>query len=161
MQIESGFEHEDDVLALFEEYRRYIVALDPNVSASLKAQHYDEELADLRLKYGPPQDRLYLAMESGESVGCVALARNDEDHCEMKRLFVRPQARGRGVGRSLIARIITDARSIGYGFIRLDTFLAMRDAIHMYESRGFRRIPRYNDNPAPNAIFMERDLALG
>ena len=103
---------------------------------------------------------LYLATESGESVGCVALARNDDEHGEIKRLFVRPQARGRGVGGSLIARIITDARFMGYRFIRLDTFPAMHEAIHMYESRGFRQIPRYNDNPAPNAIFMERDLTL-
>ena len=87
-----------------------------------------------------------------------ALRGLEGEFCEMKRLYVRPGNRGRHIGGALVERLIADARDIGYRHMRLDTFPFMESAIRLYRRYGFYDIARYNDNPAPTALFMQLDL---
>jgi putative acetyltransferase len=126
---------------------------------SLCFQNFDQELAELPGSYAPPEGRLLLAESDGQVAGCIALHKLEADICEMKRLYVRPQFRGKGLGRILIDRVIAEARQMGYQRMRLDTVEpVMRDAVAMYRKIGFREIPPYCNNPMPGALYME--LAL-
>jgi len=101
---------------------------------------------------------LLLAREGDGFAGCVALRKLDSGISEMKRLYVRPHFRSRGLGRRLATAAVDEARAIGYRVIRLDTLAVMVEAVELYESLGFRRTAPYYHNPSPLAVFME--LAL-
>lgn len=126
---------------------------------SLCFQNFDQELAALPGEYSPPAGRLLLAEFDGRVAGCVALHKLEDGICEMKRLYLRPQFRGKGLGRALAGRIITEARQIGYQRMRLDTVEpVMKDAVAMYRRFGFREIAPYCDNPIAGALYMEVEL---
>jgi ribosomal protein S18 acetylase RimI-like enzyme len=126
---------------------------------SLCFQNFDKELADLPGDYTPPEGRLILAEYSGQLAGCVALHKLGDDICEMKRLYLRSQFRGKGLGRALADRIIADARQIGYHRMRLDTVEpVMPDAVAMYRKIGFRETAPYCANPITGALYMELQL---
>jgi putative acetyltransferase len=138
--------------AIFREYEQWL-------GMSLCFQSFEEELADLPGKYAAPSGRLYLARINGEAVGCIALRKLDEGICEMKRLYLRESARGRGVGVTLIEKIIEDAIEIGYDRMRLDTYPPkMGKAVSLYEAHGFYAIPPYYHNPHNGVLFMEKVL---
>ena len=142
----------DEVRALFREYEQ-------SLGVSLCFQGFDAELASLPGVYAPPRGRLLIARDdAGRAAGCVALRPLGDGVCEMKRLYLRASLRGTGAGRTMAARIMDEARAIGYRTMRLDTLPTMRAAIALYETLGFRRIAPYYDNPVPGAIFMERGL---
>lgn len=101
---------------------------------------------------------MYLALVEDKAVGCVALTKNDDMYCEIKRLYLKPEYRGMGISKALVETVIKDAKEIGYKHMRLDTFPFMASAIKLYEKYGFHYIERYNDNPAETAIFMQLDL---
>ncbi len=126
---------------------------------SLCFQSFDAELAGLPGDYAPPDGRLLLAQYSRSTAGCVALHKLEAGICEMKRLYLRPQFRGKGLGRALAERIIAEARQIGYQRIRLDTVEpVMKDAVAMYRRLGFREIDPYRANPIAGALYMELQL---
>jgi putative acetyltransferase len=134
---------------------------------SLCFQNFDQELAGLPGGYAPPDGRLLLVEYEGALAGCVALhkiaLRNESEAgsevCEMKRLYLRPAFRGKGLGRALADRIIAEARQIGYKRMRLDTVEpVMKDAVAMYRRIGFREIAPYCNNPMPGALYMELQL---
>lgn len=128
---------------------------------SLCFQSFDKELAELPGDYAPPAGRLLLAEYEGQLVGCVALHKLGDDYefCEMKRLYLRPQFRGKGLGRALADRIIAEARQIGYQRMRLDTVgPVMKDAVAMYRRIGFQEIAPYRANPMPGTLYMELNL---
>lgn len=137
---------------LFLEYAR-------SLSFNLCFQNFDRELEQLPGIYALPRGRLILCELHGRTAGCVALKPLEPDICEMKRLFVRPEFRGKRIGLKLAQYIIEEARTTGYSAMRLDTIRGMMDdAIGLYESLGFREIPAYYSNPIPNALFMELKL---
>ena len=126
---------------------------------SLCFQNFDKELAELPGDYRPPDGRLLLAEIDGELAACVALHKIEDKICEMKRLYLRPQYRGRGLGRVLAETIITEARKIGYHRMRLDTVEpVMKDAVGMYRKLGFREIEPYRANPMAGTLYMELQL---
>ena len=126
---------------------------------SLCFQNFDRELASLPGEYAPPDGRLLLAFEEDDLAGCIALRKIRATTCEMKRLFLRPEFRGRGLGRVLVERIIEEARQIGYTQMCLDTLPGRMDqAIALYKSIGFKEIEPYYNNPVAGATFMELRL---
>jgi len=123
---------------------------------SLCFQNFDKELAGLPGDYAPPAGRLLLAEYEGQLAGCIALHKLEDAVSEMKRLYLHPQFRGKGLGRALANRIIAEARQIGYQRMRLDTVEpVMKDAVAMYRKLGFREIPAYCANPIAGALYME------
>jgi putative acetyltransferase len=137
---------------LFKEYEAWL-------GINLCFQDFAKELADLPGEYVPPDGRLLLAVENKKVAGCIALRKIGDGICEMKRLFMRPEFRGQGLGRKLVATIISEAREIGYERMRLDTLPGKMDqAIALYRSLGFKEIEPYYQNPVPGAKFMELRL---
>jgi len=126
---------------------------------SLCFQNFDKELAALPGDYAPPDGRLLLAEYDGQLAGCVALHKLEPGICEMKRLYLRPNFRGKRLGRVLADRIIAEARQIGYQRMRLDTVEpVMGDAVAMYRKIGFQEIAPYCANPIAGALYMELPL---
>ncbi len=138
--------------ALFLEYEQ-------SLGFSLCFQNFEKELANLPGDYAPPDGRLLLAEHEGQLAACVALHKLEIGICEMKRLYLRPQFRGKGLGRILADRIVTEARQIGYRRMRLDTVEpVMKDAVAMYRRLGFKEIAPYCENPIAGALYMELEL---
>jgi carbonic anhydrase len=110
--------------------------------------------------YSPPAGRLLLATIDGGPAGCAGLHALGAEVCEMKRLYVRPQWRGSGLGRRLAETIIAEARAIGYRRMRLDTVVGKMDrAISLYHQLGFVEIDPYRPNPIDGALYMELKLS--
>lgn len=142
----------DQVRELFLEYA-------DSLGFSLCFQNFDHELASLPGDYAAPGGRLLLAEFESRPAGCVALHRLNRQVCEMKRLYLRPEFRGKGIGRTLCEHALKEARAIGYRQLRLDTVEpVMKDAVAMYRRLGFREIAPYRLNPIPGALYMELEL---
>lgn len=124
----------------------------------LEFQGFSRELATLPGGYAPPPGCILLAEFGGKFVGCVALRPLENKICEMKRLFVMPEYRGRDIGRTLTCAVIDRAREIGYEKMRLDTIESMKAARRLYHSLNFRAIQAYCYNPLENPSYMELDL---
>ena len=151
MQAESSA-HIAHARELFLEYAE-------SLGFSLCFQSFDQELAGLPGDYAPPDGRLLLAECAGQQAGCVALHKLESGICEMKRLYLRPAFRGKGLGRMLAERIIAEARAIGYRRMRLDTVEPiMKNAVALYRQLGFREIAAYRSNPIAGAMYMELEL---
>ena len=139
----------EQIATVAELFREYAASL----GVDLSFQGFEQELASLPGDYAPPRGRLLLA-----DGGCVALRPLGGDICEMKRLYVRPSARGTGLGRALVQRVIDEARALGYRAMRLDTLPSMTAAAAMYRAFGFREIEPYRFNPVEGTKYFELGL---
>jgi putative acetyltransferase len=145
--------------AQIEQSRELFLEYAQSLGFSLCFQNFDKELASLPGDYAPPEGRLLLADYEGQLAGCAALHELEPGICEMKRLYLRPTVRGKGFGRILADRIITEARQIGYQRMRLDTVEpVMKEAVAMYRRLGFKEIAPYCLNPMSGVIYMELQL---
>jgi ribosomal protein S18 acetylase RimI-like enzyme len=144
-----------DLEAVVELFKAYAAS----IGIDLGYQDFDTELATLPGKYATPDGELLLARDrDGAPVGCVGLRPIEPDGCEMKRLYVAPDARGLGLGKALIIAIIAEAERIGYREMRLDTLPTMAEAIFLYEQAGFRPIEAYYQTPIDGTLFFARRL---
>jgi len=145
----------DEIKLIKELFLEYAAWLD----FPLCFQGFDEELATLPGKYTLPSGRLYLAYWNGKLAGCIGLRKIEGDTCEMKRLYIKPDFRGFGIGKMLVKKIIEEAKQEKYARMRLDTIREkMEKAVKIYEDHGFIEIEAYYNNPDPNTLYMELDL---
>lgn len=158
VKIIPAYDFPEEIRTLFAEYTDFLIKNDTEFAEYLQIQNYDAELQNLNTKYGLPAGRLYLAYYDGELAGCIGLKKIDMNNCEMKRLYVRPQFRGKHIGRMLAEKIIHDAREIGYKHMLLDTLSFLKSAVFMYKKLGFYEIDSYNDSPMDTSIYMKLDL---
>jgi ribosomal protein S18 acetylase RimI-like enzyme len=134
--------------------RALITEYATSLGVDLSFQNLDHELSTLDAFY----ELILVARDDHDVAGCVALRRIDDEICEMKRLYVRPDFRGRDLGSRLAERIIEEARQRGYKRMRLDTLPTMTAAIPLYRSLGFVEIAPYRFNPVEGTRFMELNL---
>jgi ribosomal protein S18 acetylase RimI-like enzyme len=144
----------DDMPVVRRLFREYADGL----GVDLCFQDFEGELAALPGKYAAPAGRLLLAWRGDEAIGCVALRPIGAGDCEMKRLYIRPAARGAKVGRRLVERLCDEARAAGYTRICLDTLPTMHEAWRLYRSLGFVTIEAYTFNPIAGTAFFALDL---
>ncbi|HZQ63834.1 MAG TPA: GNAT family N-acetyltransferase [Gaiellaceae bacterium] len=136
----------EELAAVRELFREYA----DSVGFDLAFQGFEDELAD--------PSAVYAAILLAPGRGCVALRDLGDGVCEMKRLFVRPAARGTGLGRALAEAVIAEARRRGFRRMRLDTVPSMVEAQRLYEQLGFREIEPYRFNPIPGTRYLELEL---
>ncbi len=142
-------------------FRSYAAEWSATIAETLCFQGFEAELADLPGRYAPPSGCLLLAMEGGIPAGCVAMRDLGEGTCEMKRLYVAPEYRGRGVGSLLVEEVIRQAERDGHRRMVLDTLPEMIGAIALYRAHGFVETDRYWDHPIGQAIFLGKTLGEG
>ncbi len=142
----------EQIRRLFREYEKWL-------NLDICFQGFEAEVANLPGKYAKPDGRLLLASVDNAIAGCIALRKLEENTCEMKRLYLRDEFRGAGLGVKLIEKVIEEARLIGYQKMRLDTLPGkMAQAVKIYESHGFRQVPAYYQNPYDETLYLELDL---
>jgi putative acetyltransferase len=142
-------------------FREYFLWLEEVHDLDISYQGIENEIATLPGLYAPPQGRLLLICEQGETAGCGALRPIDTNTCEIKRMYVRSAYRGKGLGRAIALRLIDEAQQTGYQRVLLDTGAFMYAAQALYRSLGFHETDAYYEVPdeiKPRTVFMELDL---
>ena len=148
----------DEIGELFKAYTDMLVEGSPEFRNYLNLQNYDEELQHLEYKYGEPEGRLYTAYIDDVLCGCIALRKLDGESCELKRFYIKPEFRGKGLGRIFVEKIIDDAREIGYKAMYLDTLPFLDTAIGLYKKMGFEEIESYNGSPMEGLVYLKLEL---
>lgn len=149
--VKYSLEELEEVREIFIEYSNFL-------QVDLCFQDFEKELQTLREVYFPPLGCIILAKQNKKVMGCIALKPIAEGICEMKRLYVRPAARGNELGKKLVEELINFAKTAGYETMKLDTIPSLKDAIKLYRSKGFVETRAYVYNPLEEALYFE--LAL-
>ncbi|MDR3215923.1 MAG: GNAT family N-acetyltransferase [Clostridiaceae bacterium] len=140
------------------EVRRLLADYNAELGCDLSFQSFQSETENLSAAYAPPAGRLFVAEYGDEIAGCAALRPFGNGKCEMKRMYIAPHLRGKGIGKLLAQEIISAAKEIGYKAILLDTIPQLKAAVSMYKSMGFQEISPYRENPLTGARFFRLDL---
>ena len=152
MEIVDGKPYIDQIKNLIIEYTK-------KLGRDLTFQNIDDELEDLAQKYTEPEGELLAAIDAGGNVGgIIAYHRHSEERCEMKRLYVKPDFRGKKLGEQLIKEILERAKQAGYKEIVLDTITPLQSAIYLYRKFGFQECEPYYNNPMNDVIYMKKEL---
>ena len=138
--------------------RELLLEYAASLEVDLAFQDFRQEVESLPGEYVAPRGCLLLALAEAGPIGCVGVRPLDPDRCEMKRLYVRPQARGTGLGHRLAVAAIDFGRSAGFRAMRLDTLPSMRSAQSLYRLIGFKEIAAYRSSPVAGNLFMELEL---
>ena len=151
MRILDGKDYIDKVKDLIIEYTS-------RFGRDLSFQNLSEELDDPAFKYTAPQGELLIAENNGAILGMVAYHRHSDTRCEMKRLYVKPEARGMHLGETLVSEIISHAKKAGYKEMVLDTITPLQAAISLYKKHGFVECEPYYNNPMDDVVYMKKVL---
>ena len=151
MKIVDGKDYLSEVKELIQEYSRHL-------GRDLSFQNIEDELKDPSHKYTAPEGTLLVAIEGEKVLGMVAYHRHSDTRCEMKRLYVRPTARGMHLGDTLVSAILAHAKKAGYQEIVLDTIVPLKAAISLYKKHGFEECEAYYYNPMDDVIYMRKGL---
>ncbi len=138
--------------------KELLIEYEEAVGVDLSFQNFREEVSGLPGKYGPSEGAFLLAFIGGQLAGCVALRKNMDKICEMKRLYVRKEYRQHKIGGLLVKEIIEEAKKLGYDKLRLDTLPTMKAAQRLYEKFGFKDIEPYIYHPMEGTRYMELEL---
>ena len=151
IDIKAAYNDLENIKLLFNEYTTML-------GVNLTFQGYDEEIKNLPGKYALPYGRLYIAYYDNKAAGCIALRKFENDGCEMKRLFVRPEYRHLKIGKKLVDKIIEDARELKYKYMVLDTLSNLHEAVSIYRKSGFQEVEAYYENPLDNVLYFKLEL---
>lgn len=151
MKIVDGKEYMPQVKELIVEYTNQL-------NRDLSFQHIEEELRDPAKKYTAPQGEILVAIDGDAVLGLVAYHRHSASRCEMKRLYVKPDARGKHFGDFLVKEIMERAKAAGYSEMVLDTLTPMKAAVHLYRKYGFTECDSYYNNPMDDVIYLRKKL---
>lgn len=149
--VKYSIEELEQVREIFLEYADFL-------QVDLCFQNFEKELQTLHQVYFPPLGCIILAMDEKKVVGCIALKPIGGDICEMKRLYVRPAARGKALGNQLVQEIILFAKGAGYKTMKLDTLTTLQSAIKLYRSKGFVETDAYVYNPLAEVVYLQLSL---
>lgn len=142
----------------WDEAQRLVREYAASLNVDLSFQNFDHEVQHFTTEYAPPRGAFALVEDTGQYVACIGLRQFSEGIGEIKRLYVAPVARGRGLGRLLVERIIGTARQIGYSSLLLDTLPFMKEAQSLYLALGFKPTAAYRYNPIAGSAFLRLDL---
>ena len=144
----------DDLQEVLDLYCEYV----GSTSVDLSFQGNDQEFVLLAKKYSSEESKIFLLKKDGKAVGCAAFRRWDETVCEMKRVYIRPSARGHNQGKKLVDRVLQEAMISGYKKICLDVLPEFKTALGLYRSYGFVGHPPITNNPVPGTHFLGLNL---
>lgn len=147
--------------AEIEAVRQLFLEYQDDIGIDLCFQNFREEVETLPGSYSRPAGRLLLAADGAGIVGCIGLRPLPGSDCEMKRLYVRPQVRGRAVGRLLATSLLDEARNAGYRRVLLDTLPSMQAARALYRTLGFTEVAPYCQNPIAGVLYYGLALSAG
>ncbi|MBS0169694.1 MAG: GNAT family N-acetyltransferase [Nitrospira sp.] len=142
-------------IVVWQQARRLVEEYATSLNMDLSFQNFASEIEHLAREYAPPNGAFLLAEENGAFFGCVGVRLFSDNVGEVKRLYVRPAARGRGVGYLLAKSIVATAKQLGYTRLLLDTLPSMKEAQSLYISLGFTPTDPYRFNPVPGTAYLE------
>lgn len=149
--VKYSLEELEQVREIFIEYADFL-------QVDLCFQDFEKELQTLHEVYFPPLGCIILAKDGKKVVGCIALKPIGSNICEMKRLYVKPDARGKELGKHLVEELIHFATQAGYKTMKLDTLTSLKNAIKLYRSKGFVETDAYVYNPLPEVVYLQLSL---
>ena len=142
----------------WDEARRLVREYAASLNVDLSFQNFEQELEHFSIEYAAPKGAFLLAEHDSRYVACIGIHQFQDGIGEIKRLYVMPAARGTGLGRTLVERIIAVARELGYRSLLLDTLPFMKEAQALYLSLGFKPTDAYRFNPVAGSAFLRLDL---
>ncbi len=140
-----------DAIKLFTAYAN-------SLNISLDFQNFEQELQIINSMYGSPTGCLVLVYDQSTPIACAAYRKIGEGICELKRMYIQPKYRGKGIGQTLVQMLCEKAKLNGYTLMRLDTLDSMIPAITLYHKNGFYDIDAYYHNPNDGVVYMEKEL---